>query len=367
MAERRCGLVYDERMLAHRNLGGPSGTASELPWLHIPPFERPERLTVVMDVLEGAGVLAAVERVAARPAVRGELALAHDAAYLDRLEAEAARAGREPVLFGHEAYLVDGSLPAALLGVGGLLEAVDRVVAGTLDTAYVLARPPGHHAKADAGMGFCLLNAVVIAARHAQRAHALQRVAVVDWDVHHGNGSEAILLDDPSVLFVSIHQDGLYPADTGGLEVRGAGGANVNVPLPDGCGDAAYAAAFAEVVVPVLDDFAPELVLISAGQDAAASDPLGRMAVTVPGFEHLAQTLLDVADRHCGGRLVAFHEGGYDLLHAATATVAIVEVLAGLAPTFAVDPIGCDVPSGVGEAAAAAIARARATHVGEAA
>jgi acetoin utilization deacetylase AcuC-like enzyme len=260
-----------------------------------------------------------------------------------------------------------GTWAAVLVAVGGLLEAVDAVVAGDVERALVLARPPGHHAPADAAMGFCIFNAVAVAARHAQRAHGLARVAIVDWDVHHGNGTEAIFLADPSVLVVNVHQDGLYPAGSGGLEVRGEGegaGTNVNVPLPDGCGDDAYVAAIERVVVPVLRAFGPDLILVSAGQDAAAADPLGRMAVTGPGFRAIADRVVAAADELCGGRIVCFTEGGYHLVHNAVGVLAVAEALLGAEPALPVDPIGADVPVGVGAAAEAALARAVALHVG---
>jgi acetoin utilization deacetylase AcuC-like enzyme len=213
-------------------------------------------------------------------------------------------------------------------------------------------------------MGFCLVNNVAVAARWAQRVRGLERVAIVDWDVHHGNGTEEIFLDDPSVLTISLHQDGLYPADTGRLETRGAGGRNVNVPLPAATGDHGYLHAFDRVVAPVLRDFAPELLLLAAGQDASATDPLGRMAITVPGYRALTDRAVALAGELCGGRLVAALEGGYSLLHLPLANLAILEGLAGLPPTFTVDPVGVDVPAGLRDVEWAAVAAAEQVHVG---
>jgi acetoin utilization deacetylase AcuC-like enzyme len=366
-AARRLGLVWDERCLAHRN-GPPAhdaGMTNPPAWLEAPAYERRERPEATLRALAGAGVLDHVQRVAARAATTAELTLAHEAAHVERVRAAAA-AATEPQPLGHEAWVGPGSWTAATVAVGGLLEAVDALLAGRIDTGYVLARPPGHHATADASLGFCLFNAAAVAARYAQRVHGCERVAIVDWDVHHGNGTEAIFLEDPSVLFVSLHQDGLYPAHLGGLAERGRGaglGANVNVPLPAGCGDADYAAALERVVLPVLRDFGPDLILISAGQDGAAADPLGRMALTVGGFRALTEGLLVAAAELCDGRLLAFQEGGYHLAHNAAATLSIVEALAGLPATFAVDPLGCDVPAGPTPAGQAAVAAAQAAHV----
>ncbi len=198
-------------------------------------------------------------------------------------------------------------------------------------------------------MGFCLFNNTAIAARWAQREGGLERVAILDWDVHHGNGTEAIFIADPSVLTISLHQDGLYPADRGQLEVRGTAageGFNVNVPLPAGTGDDGYLHALDEVVAPVLRAFKPELLLVGAGQDASATDPLGRMSITVGGFRALADRAVALAGELCGGKLVVMLEGGYSLLHLPLANLAILEGLIGLPPTFAGrDPIGVDVPA----------------------
>jgi len=344
---RRTGVVLDERCLAHRN-PRPPGPA----WIVAEPFERPERLALTAQVLAGAGVLDHVVRVPARAASETELALVHPAEHVARVLA--AGEGPEHAHLGHEAWAGPGTRGAALVAVGGLLEAADAVLAGRLDNAFVLARPPGHHAEAARPMGFCLFNALAVAVRWAQREHGVRRVAILDWDVHHGNGTEAIFARDPDVLTVSLHQDGLYPPDTGG---RDAGGeANLNVPLPPGTGDDGYALAFEAVVEPAIRAHAPELLLVAAGQDAAASDPLGRMAVTVPGFRGWADRAVALAGELCGGRLVCFLEGGYSLRHTPVANLAIVEGLAGLPASFPRDPVGCDVPLALRPEERAAIA-----------
>jgi len=351
---RRCGLVLDERCLAHEN---PSEGAG---WARVAPFERAERLLAVGRALAASGVLDHVVRLPAREATEDELRLVHTPGHVARVLRACAGPGRAEV--GEFTFAGPGSRAAALVAVGGLLEAVDAVLAGRLDTAIVLARPPGHHAERDRAMGFCLFNATAVAARHAQRAHGLERVAIVDWDVHHGNGTEEAFADDASVLTVSLHQEALYPADTGGLDARAQ--ANVNVPLPPGTGDDGYRLAVDRVVAPVLRAFAPQLVLVGAGQDAAACDPLGRMAVTTAGFRDLAERVLAVADAACAGRVVAFLEGGYSLRHLPVTTVAVLEALAGLPPSLPQDPVGADVPLALRAVEAEAVAAAEAVHLG---
>jgi acetoin utilization deacetylase AcuC-like enzyme len=353
------GFVYDERCELHDN-GSMLLDPRVASWLDVPHAERPERVRRIYELLSHAGVLDALERVPAREATAAELALVHPAAHVEAIRAASARGGVEWV--GPEARVSAGTWAAALLTVGGLLEAVDRVVAGSLANAFVCCRPPGHHASAEQAMGFCLFNAVAVAARHLQSRRGYGRVAIVDWDVHHGNGTQDIFYADPTVLFVSLHQDDLYPKGYGAVEQRGTGegeGATVNVPLPAGTGDEGYALAFERVVAPTLQRFRPELILVSAGQDAAAADPHGRMSVTTEGFRNLMQRTRSVAEELCGGRVVVFLEGGYSLDHLPLCTLAIVEALAGLAPSWESDPLELDVPDGVAREVVAAVEAAR--------
>jgi acetoin utilization deacetylase AcuC-like enzyme len=356
---RRTGLVYDERCLPHRNppRGEPFGTYPE--WATTVAFERPERLTETWKVLEASGVTRHVQRLEAREATDDELGLVHTDEHVRRV-IEAARRP-EPVNVGFEAWTVPGSETAARLAAGGLLAATERVLRSDLDNAFVIARPPGHHAERAASMGFCLFNNMGVAARWAQREHGVERVAILDWDVHHGNGTEEVFYEDRSVLTISLHQDRLYPADTGGLDARGV--ANVNIPLPAFTGDEGYAHAFERVVEPVIRAFGPDLLLVGAGQDPSASDPLGRMAVTTVGFRALTDRALALAEELCGGRLVINLEGGYSLLHLPLANLAILEGLVGLAPRFEEDPIGCDVPETLRDEVRAAVDAAARAHL----
>jgi acetoin utilization deacetylase AcuC-like enzyme len=337
-------LVYEERCLAHDNgsmLLDPRAAA----WLDVGHVESAERVARAFQVLERSGVAGKLERVEAQRATEEELRLVHTREHVDRVRKACERG--EQLVVGPEARVGADSWEPALLSAGGALAAVEWVLGrGEGASAYVLTRPPGHHASADQAMGFCLFNNVALAARRAQQLGA-ERVAIVDCDVHHGNGTEDVFAEDPSVLFVSLHQDGLYPADRGRVEDRGTGdglGTTVNLPLPAGSGDTAYLRAVEEAVLPALRTFEPDLLLLSAGQDAAASDPLGRMSVTAEGFRAMTRLLREAAEALCTGRLVAVQEGGYSVDHMPFCTLATVEELAGLEPTFPEDPLELDVP-----------------------
>jgi acetoin utilization deacetylase AcuC-like enzyme len=254
----------------------------------------------------------------------------HDEAYVERVREQSEGVGG---VAGSETPFGRGSYEIALLAAGGAIAAVDAVVEGRVDNAYALVRPPGHHALADTGLGFCIFANVAVAVRDAQARHGIERIAIVDWDVHHGNGTQAAFWDDPSVLAVSIHQDGGYPPDSGGVHERGgaaAEGATVNIPLPPGSGSGAYLAAFDRVVIPALDRFEPQLIVVASGFDAGGLDPIGRMLLPAATFGELTLCIRDAAERHCGGRLVLSHEGGYSSGHVPFCGLAVVEALSGL-------------------------------------
>jgi len=230
--------------------------------------------------------------------------------------------------------VVPGSYAAATHAAGAILAAVDEVLAGDADAAYCLVRPPGHHATRDRAMGFCLFNNIAIAAAYARERHGLERVAIVDFDVHHGNGTQEIFWGDPDVLYLSVHQFPFYPGtgdwrETGGED---AGGATVNVPLPAGSGDAEYLQTFDTLFLPLLDRFQPELLLVSAGYDAHRQDPLANMALSTEAYAAIMTRLRAAADRHSGGRIVAALEGGYDLEALSASVWASVEGLIEASP-----------------------------------
>jgi acetoin utilization deacetylase AcuC-like enzyme len=290
--------------------------------------ERPERLRAILAALQGSPV-AGTRWVAPRPAPREAIERVHDPAYVDQI---VGLRGRSAAL-DLDTTVSPGSVPAALLAAGAAIDAVTAVVAGEARCAFALVRPPGHHAEARRAMGFCLFNNVAIAAAHARAALGCRRVLIVDWDVHHGNGTQNAFYDRSDVLYFSTHRSPFYPG-TGGADEVGAGagaGHTVNVPLAERCGDAEYAAIFDGVLGPVADAYRPDLLLVSAGFDAHRDDPLGGMGVTAEGFGGLCRRVSDVARRHAAGRLVLVLEGGYDLRALAESVHACVEVLAGAA------------------------------------
>lgn len=308
--------------------------------------ERPERLSGIVGHLRQRGwdLVEGSFWEGGRDRAREAVVAVHEERYVERFGRAAERG--DSLLDSADNPLSEGTWEASWAAVETTLAAADRAAAG--NRAFAAVRPPGHHAEHAVAMGFCFFNNVAVAAEHLRRRHGAERVAIFDWDVHHGNGTEDVFAADPSVLFVSLHQDDLYPAGRGRAEDRGVGegiGATVNVPLPAGSGDGAYARAIGDVVVPAVSAFGPDLILVSAGQDAAASDPLGRMSVTAEGFRAMTRALAELADTHCDGRLVALQEGGYSTDHMPFCTLAIVEGLAGLEPTFATDPMELDVPA----------------------
>jgi acetoin utilization deacetylase AcuC-like enzyme len=273
--------------------------------------ERPERLLSVESVIhdwQGPPL----ERVDARVAAEDEIRAAHTDDLYARIR-DTQRVARARIDADTSTCAL--SFETALLAAGGLLELTDAVATRAFKNGFAFVRPPGHHATAAQAMGFCLFNNVAVAARHLQRKHGFERIAIIDWDLHHGNGTEAIFYDDPSVLYVSLHQYPFYPGTGAVTDIgRGPGlGFNINVPFSAGVGDEGYVLAFEEILAPVLRQFAPQFVLVSAGFDCHWRDPLGSMQVTEKGFVGMTRSLLQVADDVADGRLVAVLEGGYDL------------------------------------------------------
>lgn len=292
--------------------------------------ESPATKRRLRNLLDVTGLLAETEPLAGRAASEEELLRAHSGSYLERIKRESAEGGGDG---GELAPFGAGGYEICALSAGGVIATLEAVCKGEVDNAYSLNRPPGHHAEHDEGRGFCIFANVAIAVRHVRETLGVGRVAIVDWDVHHGNGTEHAFYEDPEVLTISLHQDGLYPAESGLLEHTGAGpgeGRAINVPLPPGSGDGAYEAAIERVAVPAIENFRPELVVIASGLDASMMDPLAMMMVTSEGYRRLTDLMLDVAGRVCDGRLAAIHEGGYSTAYVPFCGAAVIEGLLGI-------------------------------------
>lgn len=282
--------------------------------------ERPERLAAVTDALHIA--FPAIDWHEAPRATRGQLLRAHTPALLKQvLETRPS----ERMLLDPDTVLSPASAEAGLRAAGAVVAAVNAVMRGQTPRAFCAVRPPGHHATANVAMGFCLFNSIAVGALHALEAHGLERVAIVDFDVHHGNGTQAIFEHDRRVLFAGSHQQPLYPG-TGSRDEVGEGNI-VNAPLPPGTGSAGFRAAWLQRLLPAVDAFRPQLLMISAGFDAHRRDPLAQMQLETADFAWITEQLVALANRHCGGRIVSTLEGGYDLGALAESSVAHVGAL----------------------------------------
>ena len=289
--------------------------------------ERPERFDVVVEALLQSGAFDRMLRLESRAAVEEELLLCHTPHYLQVAQHDV-KSGAAHLSTG-DTDITSDSWNVALRAAGGVLNAVDAVMAGRARNAFCVVRPPGHHATASRGMGFCLLNNVALAARYAQRRYGAERVMIVDWDVHHGNGTQEIFYQDPSVFFFSSHQWPLYPG-TGRADETGDGagkGATMNFPFPAGSGRTEILGAVENSLMPAADRFRPDLVLISAGFDSRIGDLLGRFTLSDEDFADLTRRVMEIADSHAGGRIVSMLEGGYSLDGLASAASAHVDVL----------------------------------------
>jgi acetoin utilization deacetylase AcuC-like enzyme len=313
MAQGRLALIYDDIFLEHDTGGHP---------------ENAGRLTAIVEHLRQHGVWDRVAHITPRPATPTDVERVHTPGHVEHVRAIAHSGGGS---LDYETIVSEGSYDAALMAAGAGMTGVDALLSGDVDVAFALVRPPGHHATADRGMGFCLFNNVAIAADHALREGA-GRVAIMDWDLHHGNGTQDIFYRRADVLYVSTHQVPCYPG-TGWYDEMGTlegEGLTVNVPLPPGCSDTHYLQAFKQIVLPVLRAYRPQLLLVSAGFDPHACDPLGGMGVTAGGFGQMAVALQQVARECCEGRMLLMLEGGYDYTGLSRSVCEVVARLSGL-------------------------------------
>ena len=291
--------------------------------------ESVKRHVAITQALTDSGLVAKTQAIAPRAATLDELALCHDRSYIAQAK-EDVESGLDDLSTGDTAICAR-SYDVAVQAVGGVLNAVDAVFAGKVKNAVCAVRPPGHHARPAQGMGFCLFNNIAIAARHAQQRHGAQKVAIVDWDVHHGNGTQDIFYEDGSVLFCSTHQSPLYPF-TGHANETGSGkgqGCTLNLPFPARTGMSTIGAAFTDRLLPAIDAFKPDLIMISAGFDSRIDDPLGQFRLTDDDFVALTRLLLESAQTHCQSRLVSILEGGYNIQGLASAVTHHVQTLVG--------------------------------------
>ncbi len=304
----RTGFVYDPIFLRHVMPGHP---------------ESAERLSAIVNKLACSGVLERLHAVPARKAQPGELALNHDPAYIRRVHAYSAEGGG---LLDEDTYVTADSWDVACAAAGGCIDLALAVACGRLHNGFALVRPPGHHALAQRAMGFCIFNNIALAVRHVQAQTGLARLAIVDFDVHHGNGTQEAFERQPDILFISTHQHPFYP----GTGVPMADNGHIlNLPLPTGAGDAEMAQTYNEHIVPALDRFQPGMMLISAGYDAHWNDPLAGLNLTLTGFRRISTALYQTARRLCDGRIVFMLEGGYRHKVLARGVVETMRILLG--------------------------------------
>jgi len=311
---RKTGIVRDRRYLDHI-------TSDFHP-------ENPHRLEVIYGMLDDNDMEERFIEIPPRFATEQEIGLVHAPEYISRV---AATADMSHAMLDPDTCTSPRSYDAARLAVGGVLESIDAIISGDADNSFAFVRPPGHHAESDRGMGFCLFNNVAIGARYAIHKYSLERILIVDWDLHHGNGTQNTFYCDPTVLYFSIHQYPYYPG-TGSLNETGSGdgtGFTVNIPLSGGQGDTDYLLILERVLSPICLQFKPQFILISAGFDIYFKDPLGNMKVTPTGFSRLARLLLETAEHSCGGNILFVLEGGYHLEGLKESVKAVLNELTG--------------------------------------
>ena len=330
---KKTAFFHDEKCLWHTTSGGFSLIAHVEGWVQPSSnaglAESPESKRRIVSLLQVSGLANKLDFRSADAATDEDLSRIHPSSYLDEFKARSDDNGGE---IGPYAPFGKGSYEIAKQSAGLALHAVDNVLLGNYKNAYAMSRPPGHHCLADTPMGFCLLANIPIAIEAAKKKHGIERVAVIDWDVHHGNGTQSIFYNSKDVLTISLHQEGCFPPGYSGEDDRGEGegeGFNLNIPLLPGGGHDAYEDAMDTLVAPAIDQFKPELIIVASGFDANMVDPLSRMLLHSNSFKMLTEKVMAMADKHCEGKLVIVHEGGYAESKVPFCGHAVIETMAG--------------------------------------
>ncbi len=310
---KRTGIVRDERYIEHI-------TDDYHP-------ENPNRLRSIYGMLQQSDMEGLFTEIPPRFATMEELEMVHLPSYIDLIASTADQPARR---LDPDTVTSPKSYEAACLAVGGVLEAIEAVLQGSLDNAFALIRPPGHHAERNRAMGFCIFNNIAVGAKYTIKTHGLERILIIDWDVHHGNGTQNTFYEDPKVLYFSTHRYGFFYPGTGAPTEVGTGkgeGFTVNVPMSPGCGDAEYGNIFLHILRPIALSYNPQLILVSAGFDTYSRDPLGGMMMTERGYARLTNIIMDIAQTTCAGKIIFALEGGYDLDGLATSVKAVLREL----------------------------------------
>lgn len=324
----KTGLVFHELYLWHHTGNHADYVPYGFPVEPLHHSESPDSKRRIKNLMEVSGLFDKLIKIKPRKATKEEILLFHTEKHYNHMKS---LNDSISVNAGISTPTGIGSFDIALLSTGGVIEALDHIIEGKVDNAYALVRPPGHHAMPNKAMGFCMFGNAAIAGKHALKNKGLNKIAFVDWDVHHGNGTQAAFYDDPNALTISIHQDRNFPSNSGLVSENGEGlgsGYNINIPLPPGSGVGAYEAAFDRVVIPALEQYKPELIIVPSGFDGGAGDPIGRQMLTSEGFKSLTEKIMNSAQELCNGRILMTHEGGYSAATVPFFAHAVIETLA---------------------------------------